>query len=64
MSMSIKLDWQKSSFSTQNNNCIELASTPGGFAYLRESDEKGTILCTTQPRLRALIGQVKAQGIT
>ncbi|MEV2192634.1 DUF397 domain-containing protein [Streptomyces phaeochromogenes] len=32
------LHWQKSSYSSEGNNCLELATTPDGTIRLRESD--------------------------
>ncbi|MEU9185125.1 DUF397 domain-containing protein [Streptomyces sp. NPDC048484] len=39
-----ELRWQKSSFSSEANNCLELATTPGGTLRLRESDDPTTSL--------------------
>ncbi|GAB2877947.1 DUF397 domain-containing protein [Streptomyces mayteni] len=68
-------DWQKSSFSADAANCVELRwqkSTSSGDAgnclevaaattdlRLRESDEPEAILTTTPSRLAALLGAVK-----
>lgn len=48
-------NWQKSSYSLDNNNCLEIAADIDGIVHLRESDEPGTVLTTTQARLRALL---------
>jgi hypothetical protein len=57
--MTQELGWQKSSFSSSGNNCIELARTPNGIA-MRESDEPGVVIATTRPRLDAFLAAVKA----
>ncbi|MGW2642186.1 DUF397 domain-containing protein [Streptomyces sp. NPDC001348] len=50
------LDWQKSSFSGDQANCLNLAApTPAGPIHLRESDQPDTILTTTPAALAALI---------
>ncbi|MBH1936143.1 DUF397 domain-containing protein [Streptomyces sp. AV19] len=51
--------WQKSSFSTDSVDCIELAH-PGIHILLRESDEPGVAVRTTPERLRPLLLGVKA----
>ncbi|MFD9067947.1 DUF397 domain-containing protein [Kitasatospora purpeofusca] len=52
-------DWQKSSYSTEAANCLDLAAAPDGAVKLRESDEPDTVLTTTPGRLRALLLGVK-----
>ncbi|GAB2955841.1 hypothetical protein GCM10023080_013570 [Streptomyces pseudoechinosporeus] len=49
------LDWQKSSFSGDQANCLYVAATPAGTVHLRESDTPDTILTTTPTALAALI---------
>ncbi|GAA2624897.1 DUF397 domain-containing protein [Streptomyces vastus] len=49
------LDWQKSSFSGDQANCLYVAATPTGTVHLRESDTPDTILTTTPTALAALI---------
>ncbi|MDT0321104.1 DUF397 domain-containing protein [Streptomyces millisiae] len=52
--------WRKSSYSSEGNNCVELATVPPDEALLlRESDEPGTVLRTNPARLRALLGLVR-----
>ncbi|GAB2878521.1 DUF397 domain-containing protein [Streptomyces mayteni] len=52
--------WQKSSFSSEGNNCLEVAAAPrGGAVLLRESDEPDTVLRATPARLRALLATVR-----
>lgn len=53
--------WRKSSFSGTgpDNNCVELAATPGAI-HLRESDAPQAVLATTPPSLAAFIRAAKA----
>ncbi|MFJ4096137.1 DUF397 domain-containing protein [Kitasatospora sp. NPDC089913] len=54
------LNWQKSTYSSQAANCIQVAAMPDGAIRIRESDEPAAILATTQARLRALLLGAKA----
>ncbi|MFG2173751.1 DUF397 domain-containing protein [Streptomyces niveus] len=54
-----EISWQKSSFSTGNTNCVELA-TSGDSILLRESDSPHEIVATSPEKLRAFILGVKA----
>ncbi|MDX3516529.1 DUF397 domain-containing protein [Streptomyces scabiei] len=57
------LHWQKSSYSSEGNNCLELAATPDGTIHLRESDDP-TVTLNFQPRdLTALLHTVR-RGIS
>ncbi|MEU6969774.1 DUF397 domain-containing protein [Kitasatospora aureofaciens] len=51
--------WQKSSFSAANNECVEVR-TEDGAIELRESDEGHRILRTTPAALAALLHGIKA----
>jgi hypothetical protein len=51
--------WQKSSFSGEASNCVNVASAPTGTVLLRESDAPETVLTTTPAALRALLGAIK-----
>ncbi|MEV1065860.1 DUF397 domain-containing protein [Streptomyces sp. NPDC050263] len=53
------LHWQKSSYSGDGSNCVNIAAGPTGTLHLRESDEPGVILTTTPARLHALIRGLK-----
>ncbi|MFD7133331.1 DUF397 domain-containing protein [Streptomyces sp. NPDC059894] len=53
------LHWQKSSYSGDSSNCIQVAATATGTTHLRESDDPNVALTTTASRLRALIHSVK-----
>ncbi|MFG2846184.1 DUF397 domain-containing protein [Kitasatospora sp. NPDC048296] len=49
-----QLNWQRSSFSGTNTNCLEIASE-GEFVYIRESDNPTHIVTTTRTKLNAWI---------
>lgn len=51
--------WQKSSFSGDRDDCVELATT-GTRILIRESDNPAAVIRTTPDRLRGLIATVKA----
>ena len=53
------LHWQKSSYSGDGSNCVNIAATPTGTLHLRESDQPDVILTTAPPGLRALISRLK-----
>lgn len=59
--MTTPAHWQKSSFSSAGNNCLELAATPDHTIHLRESDDPTTVLTTTPTRLRALLDLTRSQ---
>lgn len=49
------LHWQKSSYSSEGNNCVELATAPDGTIRLRESDEPTTALTLRPSGLYSLL---------
>ncbi|BCL28188.1 DUF397 domain-containing protein [Streptomyces aurantiacus] len=49
------LHWQKSSYSSEGNNCLELATAPDGTLRLRESDNPTTTLTLRTPDLASLL---------
>ena len=52
--------WQKSSYSAQANNCVELARSESGQSiHLRESDEPTRILTTSPTRLASLLAAAR-----
>lgn len=55
-----QLIWQKSTFSEDGANCVELAAAPDGTVRLRESDDPEVVVTTTPEKLRAFIRGVKA----
>ncbi|EFL24267.1 conserved hypothetical protein [Streptomyces himastatinicus ATCC 53653] len=54
-----QLHWQKSTYSENQANCVELAAAPDGIR-IRESDEPETMLHTHPATLRAFIRAAKA----
>ncbi|KAA0935461.1 DUF397 domain-containing protein [Streptomyces apricus] len=50
-----ELSWQKSSFSSEASNCLELATAPDGTLHLRESDDPATTLALHPLSLRSLL---------
>ncbi|MFJ9460151.1 DUF397 domain-containing protein [Kitasatospora sp. NPDC101447] len=54
-----KTEWQKSSYSAANNECVEVRAVDG-LVELRESDEGHVILRTTPAALAALLQGIKA----
>ncbi|MGW1199121.1 DUF397 domain-containing protein [Streptomyces sp. NPDC002536] len=50
--------WQKSSFSTETADCIEIARV-AGVVHLRESDTPEVIVAAGRKKLRALVCGVK-----
>ena len=53
------LNWQKSSYSNEGADCLNVAETAGAI-LLRESDEPDTIVTVTPAALRFLLLAVKA----
>ncbi|MFD9684816.1 DUF397 domain-containing protein [Kitasatospora sp. NPDC059088] len=54
-----QLNWQKSSYSNDQTNCVEIASA-GELVYLRESDDPSIVVTTTRTKLNAWIQGAKA----
>ncbi|MET8697298.1 DUF397 domain-containing protein [Kitasatospora sp. NPDC004723] len=52
-------DWQKSSFSGDDSNCVEVRSGTVGLVELRESDDGDVILRTTPAAFTDLLGAIK-----
>ncbi|TKA03310.1 DUF397 domain-containing protein [Actinacidiphila oryziradicis] len=52
------LDWQKSTFSGDQANCIELAASTTGI-HIRESDDPEVIITTAPAELAALIAAIR-----
>ncbi|MFG2842575.1 DUF397 domain-containing protein [Kitasatospora sp. NPDC048296] len=51
-------EWQKSSFSEANNNCVEVRALEG-LIELRESDDAGITVRTTRPIFAAFLQGAK-----
>ncbi|MEU2673809.1 DUF397 domain-containing protein [Streptomyces sp. NPDC007164] len=56
-------NWQKSSYSTEGANCINVARASDGTFRLRESDEPNVILATGSVGLSALLALIKADRV-
>ena len=56
------IPWQKSSFSNEQIECVEVGRSPG-VLLLRESDDPGTVIRTTPTALAALLRAAKADRI-
>ncbi|MBD0690829.1 DUF397 domain-containing protein [Streptomyces sp. CBMA123] len=54
-----QLNWQKSSFSGDKADCVEIASD-GDLVYIRESDDPAQVVTTTRAKLNAWINGAKA----
>ncbi|MFE7194451.1 DUF397 domain-containing protein [Kitasatospora sp. NPDC057541] len=54
------LDWRKSSFSGNNNNCVEIAAADGSQAVRDSKAPDGPALVFTSVAWGAFIGSVKA----
>ncbi|MFF7458998.1 DUF397 domain-containing protein [Kitasatospora sp. NPDC008115] len=52
-------EWQKSSYSASNNECVEARAGVGAIE-LRESDDPSVILHTPPAVFAALLGSIKA----
>ncbi|WNZ09095.1 DUF397 domain-containing protein [Streptomyces sp. 11x1] len=57
------LHWQKSSYSSEGNNCLELATSNDGTIHLRESDAP-TVALAFQPRELSALLRTTRQGIS
>ncbi|WP_461032848.1 DUF397 domain-containing protein [Streptomyces mayteni] len=52
--------WQKSSFSGQASNCVNLAIAPDGAGvWLRESDEPAVVLASGQEAMLGLLSAIR-----
>jgi len=55
-----ELQWQKSTFSEDQANCLYLTATPAKTIRLRESDTPNVILATAPAGLAALLRHLKS----
>ncbi|MGW6056391.1 DUF397 domain-containing protein [Streptomyces sp. NPDC055189] len=53
------LNWQKSSYSSEGSNCVELAATPDSTLHLRESDDPAVIVKLRAAALSSLLGAIR-----
>ncbi|MDT9693248.1 DUF397 domain-containing protein [Streptomyces sp. P9(2023)] len=57
----MSLTWQKSSYCSEGDACVHVATAPDGHIRLTESaDPTGSILTVTPDRFRALLDALKA----
>ncbi|WP_329131369.1 DUF397 domain-containing protein [Streptomyces sp. NBC_01476] len=56
--MTASLIWQKSTYSQEQGECVELAAD-GGAVLLRESDDPSVVLTTTPKSLARFIQGIK-----
>lgn len=56
------LAWQKSSFSGEAANCVNVAAAPDGTLRLRESDDPDVIIAASRAGLSALLASIKTGG--
>ncbi|MFB7900098.1 DUF397 domain-containing protein [Streptomyces xiamenensis] len=54
------LMWQKSSFSAEASNCVNIAMAPDGTLRLRESDEPEVVLKARASRTHGLLIAIKS----
>ncbi|GAB2874605.1 DUF397 domain-containing protein [Streptomyces mayteni] len=55
--------WQKSSYSAEDANCVEMTNT-GDQLRIRESDAPRMVIATNAPRLRALLHNIKTRRLS
>ncbi|MBT2527014.1 DUF397 domain-containing protein [Streptomyces sp. ISL-99] len=55
--------WQKSTYSGDSSNCLEVAAETGGIK-LRESDDPEVILTATTQSVRQLVLSLKTHGLS
>lgn len=53
------LNWQKSSYSSEGSNCVELAIAPDDSTRLRESDDPAINLTLRTASLASLLGAIR-----
>ncbi|MGW7008640.1 DUF397 domain-containing protein [Streptomyces sp. NPDC054933] len=58
-----RLTWQKSSYSEEGANCVNVAISGDGSIYLRESDSPDVIVTTTPDRLGDLLQRIKSGAL-
>ncbi|WP_461032761.1 DUF397 domain-containing protein [Streptomyces mayteni] len=50
--------WEKSSYSNEGANCVNLGTSPEGIICLRESDDPAVVLVSTPAAVRGLFGAI------
>ncbi len=56
------MTWQKSSYSNEGVNCVNIAAVPDGTLRLRESGAPETVLPVTRDGLAAFLVAIKGHG--
>jgi uncharacterized protein DUF397 len=54
-----EFEWQKSSYSGEAANCVEVGGGADGWIRVREGDEPEAVLRVSRPAMRGLLGAVK-----
>ncbi|GHC70042.1 hypothetical protein GCM10010507_55940 [Streptomyces cinnamoneus] len=54
--------WQKSSYCSEGNACLNVAAAGNGTVRLRESEAPGAVLTLKRAALHGLIRALKAEG--
>lgn len=52
--------WQKSSYSPEGGNCVNVAAAPDGTLRLRESDDPEVMVAMTSAQLCCFLAAIKA----
>ncbi|MEU2789469.1 DUF397 domain-containing protein [Streptomyces sp. NPDC007100] len=55
--------WQKSTYSSEGNNCLELAVGKGGMTLLRESDVPSIVVTVGSAALGGLVRVVQGERL-
>ncbi|WP_189453418.1 DUF397 domain-containing protein [Streptomyces abikoensis] len=55
--------WQKSSYSGDASNCLNIAAVEDGTVRLRESDDPGVVIAMASGSLRGLLHAIKARWL-
>ncbi|MET8047454.1 MULTISPECIES: DUF397 domain-containing protein [unclassified Streptosporangium] len=57
-------EWKKSSLSSVNGNCVEVAALDGGHMGVRDSKERsGPVLVFTREEWGIFVGAIKKDGL-
>lgn len=51
--------WRKSSWSTYNGNCVEVAGLQGGLVGVRDTKDAGPVLLFSSPAWRSFVARIK-----
>ncbi|MEE1798839.1 MULTISPECIES: DUF397 domain-containing protein [unclassified Streptomyces] len=58
-----RYEWQKSSYSSEGGNCVNVAAAPDGTLRLRESDDPDVLLFLAPGQLGSLLIAIKADRL-